>query len=359
MAQARGGDDAPLPVLGAVETIALPAQAGTVRDIAPTDRGIVLLCDDGRILHRDTDSGLCTDVARTTVTVPADAEPWCDRVQTLRLHASRDGAFAAVVIDHGRTGEVLDLSTGRVTVPLENDGYQSDTVPFSLAFTEHAGRVVVLHRTEWNLIEATDAATGAQVARMPATDGDSLDPSDHFHGALHPSPAGTRIASDAWVWHPLGRPVVWNLDQWLTEGEQAWSGDIGRAALPACAYHWNRPLVWLDEDRLVLSGLGDDEQELRPGARVFDLGRRGPDGPGNTEEPPEIATFGGPEGRFFAADGLLYSSSESGLEIWNPTTGTRLGALAGFRPTHHDLTRGELLELSAAGLRRLRTAAEA
>ncbi|MEV7560476.1 hypothetical protein [Streptomyces sp. NPDC089795] len=351
------GDAMPSPVHGTIGTTALPEAAGTVLDIAPTDRGVVLLGDEGRILRWDTDSGRCTEVARTTVTVPADAEPWGDRVQTLRLHASRDGAFAAVVIDHGRTGEVLDLSTGRVTVPLENDGYDSETVPFSLAFVEHAGRAVVLHRSEWNLIEATDAATGTQVARMPAADGDSPSRSEHFHGALHPSPAGTRIASDAWVWHPLGTPVVWNLDQWLTAGEKARSGDIGWADLPACAYHWNRPLVWLDEDRLVLGGLGDDEEELLPGARVFDLGRRGQGAAGAPEQPPEIASFGGPRGRVFAADGLLFASSESGLEIWNPTTGSRLGALAGFHPTHHDRTRGELLELSALGLRRLRTAA--
>ncbi|WP_030763038.1 MULTISPECIES: hypothetical protein [unclassified Streptomyces] len=116
--------------------------------------------------------------------------------------ASRDGAFAAVVVDHGRTGEVIDLSTGRVTGTLENDGYQSDTVPFSPAFTEHVGRAV--------------------------------------------------------------------------------------------AYYRDRSLVRLDEDRLVLEGLGDDERELLPGARVFDLGRRSPGGAGATDEPPEKAGTHGP-----------------------------------------------------------------
>ncbi|WKU49075.1 hypothetical protein Q3V23_36210 [Streptomyces sp. VNUA116] len=104
-----------------------------------------------------------------------------------------------------------------------------------------------------------------------------------------------------------------------------------------------------------MGGLGDDEDELVPGARVFDLGRRGP---GATEdaEIAEVAAFGGPDGRFFAADGLLFSSSESGLEIWDPTEGARLAVIAGFRPTHHDPARGELIELSATGLRRWMTA---
>ncbi|WP_405435362.1 hypothetical protein OG373_01935 [Streptomyces avidinii] len=351
-----GTIDESRPVRGIVETTALPDEAGKVLDIAPTNDGIVLLCEDGRILRRHIESGRCTEVARSTITVPADAEPWCGRTQTLRLHASRDGAFAAVVIDYGRTGEVIDLSTGAVTLPLENDGYHSDTVPFSLAFTEHAGRVVVLHRRQWSLIEATDPATGAQVACMPTGDDGSAPWAGHFHGALYPSPAGSRCASDAWVWHPSGRPVAWNLDQWLTEGERAWTEDIDWAGLPGCAYYWDRSLVRLDEDRLVLEGLGDVEEELVPGARVFDLGRRGPDGPGGSAEPVETVTFAGPRGRFFAADGLLFSSSESGFEIWNPATGARLGTLAGFRPTHHDPIRGELIELSAIGLRRWRTA---
>ncbi|MFJ9942100.1 hypothetical protein [Streptomyces erythrochromogenes] len=342
--------DASRPVPGTVETTALPDGAGTVLDLAPTDHGFVLLCDDGRILRWDTTAGTCTEAARSSVAVPADAKPWSGREQALRLHASRDGAFAAVVLDYGRTGEVIDLSTGTVTIPLHNDGYHSYTVPFSLTFTEHAGRTVVLHRTQWSVVEAVDPATGARVARTPADD-TSSDWSGYFHGALHLSPGGTRIASDAWLWHPVGQPFVWNLEQWLTGGEHAPDRDVDRWSLPSCAYYWNRPVAWLDEDRLVVGGLGDDEDELVPGARVFLLGRD-LDGPVLKE----VATFGGPEGHFFAADGLLFSSSESGLEMWDPTSGARLGTLADFRPTCHDPVRGELIELSATGLRRWRTA---
>ncbi|MFC9820156.1 hypothetical protein ACFWG6_01340 [Streptomyces erythrochromogenes] len=102
-------------------------------------------------------------------------------------------------------------------------------------------------------------------------------------------------------------------------------------------------------------GLGDDDVELAPGARVFDLTRHGPAGTAEAIGPVETATFGGPQGRFFTADGLLFSSSEDGLEIWDPATGARLGTLPGFRPTHHDPVRGELVELSAIGLRHWRT----
>ncbi|MEU6311054.1 hypothetical protein [Streptomyces sp. NPDC047014] len=342
--------DAPRPVAGTVTATPLPEEAGEVVDIAPVHGGFVLLSGDGRLLRWDPEAGTCAEVARTGVSVPADAEPWCGHEQALRLHASRDGAFAAVVVDHGRRGEVFDLATGAVTLALENDGYHSNTVPFSLAFSEHEGRALVLHRTNWSVIEVADPATGERLVRLPADDPASAW-SGYFHGALHPSPAGTRLASDAWLWSPVGRTVAWNLTQWLTEGERAWEGDIGWSTLPDCAYLWDRPVVWLDEDRLVLGWLGEDDLEKAPGARVFDLAAPGRDG----TDPVETAAFGGPEGRFFAADGLLYTASEAGLDIWDPAAGTRLGSLPGFRPTHHDPARGELVELSALGIRRWRT----
>ena len=45
---------------------------------------------------------------RAATTVPA-----AENRQRHRLHAARDGTFAAVVIDRGRWGEVVDLRTGR------------------------------------------------------------------------------------------------------------------------------------------------------------------------------------------------------------------------------------------------------
>ncbi|WP_322869689.1 hypothetical protein [Streptomyces goshikiensis] len=306
------------PVGGEVETTDLPSGAGRVIDVAPTRGGLLLLDEEGRILLWEAGARTCRELARGSVTVPDGSEPWCGREQTRRLHASRDGAFAAVVIDYGRHGEVYDLSSGAVTLTLENDGYHSDTVPFSLAFTEHDGRNVLLHRRQWSLIEAVDPATGEVLAAMPVEE-ESADWSGYFQGALHLSPGGTRIASDAWCWHPAGRPVAWNLGPWLTEGEGAWRTGNGWAALPPCEYYWNRPMAWLDEDRI--------------------WGHR---------NPVEVATFGGPEGAFFSADGLLFSAGADGLDIWDPVVGARTGSVPGFVPTHHDALAGHLLALDPA-----------
>ncbi|MFJ3876935.1 hypothetical protein ACIPW5_05705 [Streptomyces sp. NPDC090077] len=342
--------DASGPVAGAGPLVAFPEAAGAVVDLAPTEQGLLLLSEDGRILLWDVEGGGCAERARSTVEVPVGATPWNGHEQVRRLHASSDGRFAAVVVDFGKRGEVFDLASGEVTMSLENDGYRSNTVPFSLLFTEHAGRSVVVHRTEWNRVGAFDPATGEPVALMPADDSSGFW-SHCFQGGLHASPAGRRVASDAWWWHPSGQPVAWDLARWLEEGEAAWGNGLGAFRLPPCDYHWNRPMVWLDEDRLVLGGLGDDDLEIVPGARVFDVSRAEEDGAGGPG-PAEVAVFGGPRGRFFAAEGLLFSSSEAGLEIWDPVAGARIGAVPGFRPTHHDRTRGELLERAATGIRR-------
>ncbi|MFD8882819.1 hypothetical protein ACFV0H_09870 [Streptomyces erythrochromogenes] len=345
--------DASRPVPGAGPLVPFPAETGTVLDLAPTERGLLLLAADGRILLWDAEAGSCTHLATTGVTVPADAKPWSGHDKALRLHASRNGRFAAVVVDFGRTGEVIDLTTGTVTTALENDGYHSETVPYSLLFTEHAGRDVVLHRTRWNRIAGTDPATGEPVLLMPESEKEAAW-AHSFHGALHLSPGATRLASDTWVWHPLGQPVTWDLARWFAEGKSAWNGEqpaVEFRLLPPCEYHWNRPMVWLDEARIVLGGLGDDDEAVVPGARVFDVTRMvdlGVDG----SRPDETATFGGPEGRFFAADGLLYSAGGTGLEIWDPTSGARIGSVPDFHPTHHDTVRRELVQLTADGVRR-------
>ncbi|MGG8406394.1 hypothetical protein ACM614_07060 [Streptomyces sp. 12297] len=104
--------DASRPVPGAGPLVPFPADTGTVLDLAPTERGLLLLAADGRILLWDAEAGSCTHLATTCVSVPADAEPWNGHDKALRLHASRNGRFAAVAVDFGRTGEVIDLTTG-------------------------------------------------------------------------------------------------------------------------------------------------------------------------------------------------------------------------------------------------------
>ncbi|MEU5095056.1 hypothetical protein [Streptomyces sp. NPDC020996] len=332
--------EAPRPLDPTVDSTPLPGRAGKVVDIAPTERGLLLLCADGRLLLWDAPGDDCAEVGRSSVAPDAAAEPWCGRSQTRRLHASSDGRFAAVVIDYGRHGEVIDLTRGTVTRSLENDGYHSDTVPFSLAFTTLGERQAVLYRERWNRILVCDPATGETLTTTPTGAADAPWNSC-FHGALLPSPEGTRIASDAWQWHPVGSVLVWDLPAWPADGEDARPGPAGWSQLALCDYYWDRPLAWLGENRLAIGGLGDDEQTLVNGATVYEFTGAG------DARCVEAGAFPGPYGRFFAADGLLFSTGESGLDVWDPAEGARTGSVPGFRPTRQDPRTGELLQLDA------------
>lgn len=159
--------------------------------------------DAGRIGRWDQRTGAYQHLA--TATVPGEPK-------SPHLHASADGAFAAVVNDYGRFGEVLDLTTGRATLALDGGDYNEETVPFSLAFARHGDATVVVHRTDWNRLDVSDARTGELLTARPSDAPEHK--LDYFHGALYLSPGGSRILDDGWIWHPVGFPAVWSLDRW-------------------------------------------------------------------------------------------------------------------------------------------------
>ncbi|MFI7602538.1 YncE family protein [Actinoplanes sp. NPDC049681] len=320
----------------AVVETPLPAETDSLIDLAPIADGErstwLALTADGRLLCLDADSGAVSVVVRHTVPAePAASGATSERAAQPRLHASADGTVAAVVNDHGHHGQVLDLRSGAVTLTLHGGDHHPETVPFSLAFAEHAGRCVVVHRTAWNRLNATDARTGELITERDIEGRPDLDP-DYFHGTLKLSPSGRWLADDGWVWHPVGIPRVYDLRRWLDNDPGEAAGDVPPIDLCHRDYYWNHPMCWLDDDLLAVSGLGDDEDEMTPGVRIFDVGT------GKEQDP-----VPGPRGQLFAAGGRLYAAAPEGLEVWDPARGTRTGAVPGFVPTHHHPTAGELV----------------
>jgi hypothetical protein len=246
-----------------------------------------------------------------------------------RLHVSPDGRFAAVVNDFGRHGQVVDLGTGRVTMDLDGGRHCHDVVPFSLAFVEAAGRTLVVHRTDANRLEVADPAGGEPVTVPPA-----VRRPDYFHGGLHVSPGGRRIADDGWMWSPVGVPRVWDVRAWLR-------GDAGSISLCERWYRWNAPICWLDDHRLVVSGIGDDDEAMLAGVRIFHASRG-----------IELTAFAGPSGELFADAARLYAAAPGGLEVWDPVTGHRTASIPGFVPSHRHPGTGELAAIDGDRLLR-------
>lgn len=326
-----------------------PLPAATA-DLVPVTAGSrpawLLLTQDGQIGLFDAGSGQWDLLARATVPAEPDHEPWAGHRLRQRLHANPLGDFAAVVNDYGHHGQVIDLRTRAVTLTLHGGSYHPDTVPFSVAFARHQGRTVVIHRTAWNRLDVSDAATGNLLTSRGPTSyrrGERRPEHylDYFHGALCLSPGGRWIADDGWVWHPVGVPAVWDAQAWLRD--YAWESEDGpsRRALCQRAYHWDTLMCWTGEDLLAVSGIGSDDEAMLQGLRIFDVSTGA-----------QVAAFAGPAGALFAAGGRLYSAAPAGLEVWDPRTGERTGTVPGFVPASYHPAACELAGISGSVLRR-------
>ncbi len=337
------------PVDTAVRETALPVD---VADLVPVEGAgsVWLLLDrDGRIGRFSADTGSWDVLAETSVPAEPGHEPWAGHELRRRLHAGPGGRFVAVVNDFGRHGQVLDLLTGAVTLVLDGGDYHPDTVPFSLAMLEHQGRTLVMHRTAWNRLDISDAATGELLTAREPTSYTNGEPRpehylDYFHGALCLSPAGRYVLDDGWVWAPVGTPQVWSVRRWLED--DVWESEDGPSLhwLAQRAYYWNNPMCWLDDQRLAIAGIGGDEQAILAGVRIFDA-----------ETGRETGAFVGPTGALFADGRRLYAAAPEGLEVWDPATGERTGTVPGFVPTRHHRSAGELASAVGRVLRRWRT----
>ncbi|HKD98113.1 MAG TPA: hypothetical protein VKB69_10975 [Micromonosporaceae bacterium] len=343
-------------IVGDLREVTVPPEIGAVADIAPVrrrDMPLWLVLDvDGGIHQWHTASGRSRWLASTAVPAEPEHRAWTGAGRRRRLHATPGGRFAAVVNDYGTFGEVIDLRTGRPTLILDNRGYHQEAVPFSLAFTERDGRIVVIHRTDWNRLDASDAVTGILLTARAPTElrhgGDRPDHYlDYFHGALLISPDARRILDDGWIWQPYGVPTVWDLDKWL--GGDVWESEDGSSRRHLCVRgDWDRPAVWLDADRVAISGLGTDADDMCPGVRVFDTALDAP-GIGHVPGCVEVIAFEGPEGKLFCRGSLLFAAAPTGFSVWDPQDGVLLVTVPGYSPGQLHPVTGEFAELTDDG----------
>jgi hypothetical protein len=331
-----------------------PPEIGSILDFAPIDQAThsewILLASDGNIIHLDVDSLEWKRVASSMLMPEPCHEPWNDRLLREHLHVSACGRFAAVVNDYGKRGLLIDLQHGVVTRTLSSGDYYPDTVPFSFAFVSVRGRTLGIHRTDWNRLDISDPATGELLSERGPTkhkEGEPQPPHylDYFHGALHVSPNGNYILSDGWVWHPIGIPTIWHVENWCISN--VWESEDGPSKLDICArdYYWDHAICWIDDKRLAIGGIGEDDEQMIDGARIFDITL--PKAPSQTwhSDCMEIATIPGPAGLFFSDGISLFSAEPAGLSRWDIVGGVRTGHITSFNPTRHHRGARELAQL--------------
>lgn len=350
------------PQFGSLKTTSLPKDFGAVLDIAPINHSSqsvwMILADNGDIFRFNADTSDYAQVARSSVPAETGHSKWAKTLRQ-RLHVSNRGDFIAVVNDYGRYGQIIDVQTGEVTLHLDGGDYQEYTVPLSFAFAEVSTGVIAIHRTAWNRLDFSNPANGSLLSERSFQPSEEEEPDhdlDYFHGALHVNPSCTWIVDDGWIWHPVGVPQSWSLNRWFSEN--VWESEDGPSKKDLCGrvYHWDCSMTWLDDTRVVISGIGDHDTDMVEGARVFDVtasGKAGPEWHSDCEWALELTAFAGPAGRFFSDGISLFSSNKEGLSRWCVEDGARTGHLPDFEPAHHHRGARELVQLSDTVLTRL------
>ena len=319
----------PAPMLPPVRVVFLPGDLVTT--LAPLPDGCWLMYGaTGALDIFNPDTGMRRTLAHVSLPQEIDAH-WCNRHLAPRLLTDPTGRFAALVHDYGRYGGIIDLSDGRVTLRLDGGDYHPETVPFAACFVMHEGRPVLIHRTAWNRLDASDPATGKLLTERTIApwEEEKRPPHylDYFHGGLHLSPSGTALLNDGWVWHPLGMPIIFRPGIWLSEDVWETEDCFKSQVLPANE-NWDRGIAWIDDERIVL---GDPAGVAL--AFLFNL---------STGENMPIA---GPGGYLFSDGSRLFSAIADGLSVWNVEEGSRTGFIPDFTPAFHHPSRHELVQV--------------
>jgi hypothetical protein len=259
------------------------------------------------------------------------------------LRVSRNGEIAAVANGYGQKGIVFDLSTGNATMRLCRGNYHEDVSCFPLALVEANNRILVIHGTDWNRLDVSDARAGALLTEREPTSykRGEMRPEhylDYFHCQLAVSPNQEFVADNGWCWHPVGIVSTWNLPRWLHDN--IWESESGESKKYFCRryYYWDGPLCWLDDHHLAVWGYGEDDRWLIPAVRIF-----------NVVTGEQERWFAGPKGSL-AFDKYLFSfDNEEGTSVWDVETGERLLCEPGLCPDGYHRGAKQFLSLLEGG----------
>lgn len=321
---------------------------------------LLVLRSDGEICGVNFDNGQVTSLCRVELpSLPTDVDGNHFGTAIYRLHASASGRFGAVVVDKGRKGLVVDTSCGTITMSLDGGDYYENTVPFSACFLRIAGKEVLVHRTEWNRLEASDPASGKSltdryIAPYEAAGERPAHYLDYFHGRLWPNPAGSRLLDDGWVWHPISIPRIWSATEWLCANP--WESEDGKSIVElAMRDDWNTPICWISDHRVAMWGIVDGvdpesgEQRKRQGVQICDVTST----QRSSDEKWVMDLIGVPRDLF--SDGKhIFIVDEKSTAVWEISSRSRISILPNFLPRLYDGRRQTLIAMDGTELIEIR-----
>ena len=318
---------------------------------------LLVLCADGTLHGVSLDNPNVVKLCSVVLPEIDGSDSTGPDTPALKLHASNNGAYAAIVIDRGQSGVVVETCSGSITMRLAGGDYFEHTVPFSACFLDFEGRTVLVHRTDWNRLDAADPVTGKSLSERfiaPDTESSQTRPDhylDYFHGRLRPSPDGTRLFDDGWAWHPVAVPCTWSVTTWL--GANPWECDDGASVVYfATRDDWNKPACWVGNNRIALWGLADcddgsaDDEKTSTGVRILDA----------TASTQACALrwyidLGEKSVRNMFSDGQrLYISADAGTTVVDIASGAPVTTLTDFTAGLHHTTRGSLIAIRPSAI---------
>jgi hypothetical protein len=257
----------------------------------------------------------------------------------LLLATSRDGRLAAIANRLGRQGMVVNTAEKRMTMTLDRGDYRNDLCHFPVAFFDHNHVSYMVHAVDWNRLEISDPLSGHLLTKRDPLEIDEQRrlPEhylDYFHCGLSVSPDGEWIADNGWVWHPMGIPATWSLEQW--RNSNVWESEDGASKKYLCnrGYLWDAPTCWVGNRKLAVWGHGGDDETLVPAVGLFDVitGElttcfAGP--LANYCDPSQLSPggqrqFSPTDGRLFADEYLFSWMPGASFEVWDLNDGAQL-----------------------------------
>lgn len=342
----------------AFATRQLPWTGDTILDACTVQAnyGQLLILAGGALhgVHLDTGATAALCTVRLPDLPHGDGQAYFGAVKW-RMVATWDGKYMAIVADKGRQGMVIEVASGAVTMHLDGGDYYEETVPFSACFLRHDERDVLVHRTAWNRLDASDPASGALLTarHIAKYEGGAETPAhylDYFHGQLRPCPDGSRLFDDGWVWHPISVPRTWSVTDWL--GANPWESEDGESIVDLMMRDdWSTPACWIDNQRLAVWSMEEwdaDNQETRTGPHV-----RIVDATAKVQSPAGLWPMAPIEGtvlELFSDGQRLYIVDGTGTTVWDLASRTGLARLPDFVACLHDAARGALIAFGPSSI---------
>lgn len=185
--------------------------------------------------------------------------------------------WLSVFEQYGTNGCVYQLETGAAKV-FRRENYHADVSSFSNGLFICQGQVCLLHQTQWNRLDITNLESGICLTHREiyyhildernAQGGKAVEKKnyvDYFHGKVFFSPDYRYFLDTGWVWQPVGVPVLYCVEDFLTDYENS-EIRLGIGNDWVYGDDWDQSAVWLDNHSFLLNFYPDtdlmEENEL-------------------------------------------------------------------------------------------------